>query len=99
MDEPAGKIGRAAALVLAEDGALDQTIEQLLLVHEMMGGDLVARRGKVHPAVHVLAVRHLQCDHAFLMRADFTRFGRQLSKSAPCMLRVGGPVRTLSAGP
>ena len=30
MDEPAGELGRAAALVLAEDGALDEAVEQAL---------------------------------------------------------------------
>ena len=44
IDEAACKLGRAAALVLAEHGALDQPVEQALLVDEMMRGDLIARR-------------------------------------------------------
>ncbi len=44
IDETARKLGRAAALVLAEHGALDQPVEQALLVDEMMRGDLLARR-------------------------------------------------------
>ncbi len=44
MDEAARKVAGAPALVLAEHGALDQPVEQALLVDEMVRGDFIARR-------------------------------------------------------
>ena len=44
VDEVAGEVGRAAALVLGENGALDQPADEAVLIHQMMGGELVAGR-------------------------------------------------------
>ena len=44
MHEVAGDVGRAAALVLGEHGALDQPADEAVFVDQMMGGDLVAGR-------------------------------------------------------
>ncbi len=43
MDEAAGDVGGAAALLLGIDGALDQAADEARLVDEVMRGDLVAR--------------------------------------------------------
>jgi hypothetical protein len=43
-DDLGGAIGDAGALVGSEDGALQQAVHQPRLVHQMPGGDLVARR-------------------------------------------------------
>ena len=74
MDEPARQLGRAAALVLAEHGALDQPVEQPLLVDEMVRGDFLARRQQPCPLVNVVArLGHRHCNHSALMPARVAR--------------------------
>ena len=44
MHKAAGEIGRAAALVLGENGTLYEAVEQPLLVVKVVRGDFIARR-------------------------------------------------------
>ncbi len=67
MDEPARQLGRAAALVLAEHSALDQPVEQALLVDEMVRGDLIARRKRRKFDDLASGLRVLHCDHSVLV--------------------------------
>ena len=67
IDEAARELGRAAALVLAEHGALDQPVEQALLVDEMMRGDLIARRQLRKFDDLAGGLRVLHCDHSALV--------------------------------
>ena len=67
IDETARKVGRAAALVLAEHGALDQPVEQALLVDEMMRGDFIARRQLRKFDDLARGLRVLHCDHSALV--------------------------------
>ena len=96
IDEPARQVGRAATLVLREHGALDQAVEQALLVDEMVGGDLVARRQlrKFDHFASGLGVRH--CDHSVLVRraSGAIRFNLTLAnRRRGCLMQAGDDAR------
>jgi hypothetical protein len=50
VDEAAGEVRGAAALVLGVDGALDQAADETRLLEQVISGDLVARRQLVPAA-------------------------------------------------
>jgi hypothetical protein len=76
LNNAAGDFGRAAALVLGVDGALDETTHEAMFIGQMMGGNLVNRRQaakgqpRCAPSRRCACLRCLACrDHDLVCSA------------------------------